>query len=128
MKIAVVIRNWNGVQHLQHYLPRVVATTADADIVVADNGSNDGSVEWLHSEMPSVRRLLLGQNFGFAEGYNRAIAQVDADYIVLLNSDVEVTQGWLSTMLAYLDTHPEDQRALCLHRKYVKELKDLKLL
>ena len=74
MKCAVVILNWNGLQHLQHYLPRVVATTHDADIVVADNGSTDGSVEWLRGENPQVRLVLLDKNYGFAGGYNRALA------------------------------------------------------
>lgn len=110
MRVAVVILNWNGVQHLQHYLPRVVATTADADIVVADNGSNDGSVEWLQSEMPSVRRLLLGQNFGFAEGYNRALEMLQSeeyDVYVLLNSDVETTSGWLTPLIERLEQNED---------------------
>ena len=103
MKTAVVILNWNGLQHLQHYLPSVVKTTPDADIVVADNGSTDGSVEWLKTEMPSVGLVLLDKNYGFAEGYNRALAKLSGyDVFVLLNSDIEPTEGWLSPLLEQL--------------------------
>ena len=111
MKCSVVILNWNGENTLRQFLPSVLQNTqqADVEIIVADNGSTDNSLEYLR-EQP-VRVIALDQNYGFAEGYNRAIAQVDSDYIVLLNSDVEVTQGWLSTMLAYLDTHPDTMAA-----------------
>ena len=103
MKTAVVILNWNGLQHLQHYLPSVVKTTPDADIVVADNGSTDGSVGWLKAEMPSVGLVLLDKNYGFAEGYNRALAQLSGyDAFVLLNSDIEPTEGWLAPLLEQL--------------------------
>ena len=103
MKTAVVILNWNGLQHLQHYLPSVVATTSDADIVVADNGSTDGSVEWLKAEMPGVQLVLLDENYGFAEGYNRALARLSGyDIFVLLNSDIEPTEGWLQPLLEQL--------------------------
>ncbi len=108
MKTAVVILNWNGLRHLQHYLPRVVETTHGADIVVADNGSTDGSVEWLKAEMPSVRLVLLDKNYGFAEGYNRALAQLEGyDVFVLLNSDIEPTEGWLSPLLAQLEQNED---------------------
>ena len=85
-------------------LPSVVRTTPDADIVVADNGSTDGSVEWLKAEMPSIKLVLLDKNYGFAEGYNRALAQLSGyDVFVLLNSDIEPTEGWLSPLLAQLE-------------------------
>lgn len=104
MRTAVVILNWNGLQHLQHYLPRVVATSCGADIVVADNGSTDDSVAWLRSEMPSVQVVELDRNYGFAEGYNRALAQLtEYDIFVLLNSDVEPVDGWLTPLIARLD-------------------------
>uniref|UniRef100_UPI004055DCB1 glycosyltransferase family 2 protein n=1 Tax=Alistipes sp. TaxID=1872444 RepID=UPI004055DCB1 len=103
MKTAVVILNWNGLQHLQHYLPRVVKATRDADIVVADNGSTDGSVEWLREAMPTVQLVLLDKNYGFAEGYNRALKQLQGyDIFVLLNSDIEPADGWLQPLLAQL--------------------------
>ena len=108
-KIAVVILNWNGCEMLRSFLPSVVACSeADGAVVyVADNGSTDQSVEMLQQEFPSVRCLVLDQNYGFAEGYNRALKLVDAEYVVLLNSDVEVTEHWLRPMADYLDAHPE---------------------
>ena len=108
MKTAVVILNWNGLQHLQHYLPSVVETTPDADIVVADNGSTDGSVEWLKAEMPNLGLVLLDKNYGFAEGYNRALAQLSGyDVFVLLNSDIEPTEGWLTPLLEQLEQNAD---------------------
>ena len=108
MRCAVVILNWNGLQHLQHYLPSVVATTPDADVVVADNGSTDGSIEWLKAEMPEVQLVLLDRNYGFAGGYNRALAELpDYDTFVLLNSDIEPTEGWLSPLLDVLATNDD---------------------
>ena len=94
---------------LHTYLPSVVANSAlsDCEIIVADNGSTDNSLEVMAKEFPAVRTIVLDRNYGFAEGYNLAIAQVDSSYVVLLNSDVEVTEGWLSPLLAYLDTHPD---------------------
>ena len=92
---------------LQRFMPSVLACTPEAQVVVADNGSSDGSLAWLEREYPQVRRLALDRNYGFAEGYNQALAQVDAEYYVLLNNDVEVTEGWLGTLLSYMDLHPE---------------------
>ena len=104
---SVIILNWNGEAMLRRYLPSVVEYTQGdgIEIVVADNGSTDGSVAFLQTQ--PVRVVKLEENFGFAEGYNRAIAQVDAEYVVLLNSDVEVTEGWLDTLLTYARTHVE---------------------
>ena len=108
MKTAVVILNWNGVQHLQHYLPRVVTTTAGADIVVVDNGSTDGSVAWLREAMPTIRLVLLDRNYGFAEGYNRALQQLEGyDTFVLLNSDIEPAEGWLEPLVAQLEQNED---------------------
>ena len=107
MTCSVIILNWNGEAMLRRFLPNVITNTqrADVEIVVADNGSTDGSLAYLRTE--PVRVIELGENFGFAEGYNRAIAQVDSDYVVLLNSDVEVTPCWLDTLLKYARTHEE---------------------
>ena len=107
MTCSVIILNWNGEAMLRRFLPNVITNTqrADVEIVVVDNGSTDGSLAYLRTE--PVRVIELGENFGFAEGYNRAIAQVDSDYIVLLNSDVEVMPCWLDTLLEYARTHEE---------------------
>ena len=105
-KVAVVILNYNGVGHLQKFLPGVVKHT-DAEVIVADNGSTDGSVEWLSAEMPQLRVIRMAENYGFAEGYNRALRQVEADIYVLLNSDVETPAGWLQPMIRYMQAHDE---------------------
>lgn len=108
MKTAVVILNWNTQGYLREFLPGLVASCpADAEVIVADNGSTDGSLEFLASEYPGVRTIPLGENFGFTGGYNRALAQVEAEYFVLINSDIEVAPGWLEPLVAYMDTHPE---------------------
>jgi len=106
-RVAVVILNWNGVDMLRRYLPGVVQNSPEAEVVVADNGSTDDSMAWLEREMPEVRRIQLDKNYGFAEGYNKGLEPIEAEYYVLLNSDVEVTEGWLQPMLSYLDEHPE---------------------
>lgn len=108
-KVAVVILNWNGSGMLRRFLPGVVSfSQADGGVVwVADNGSTDDSVEWVCSEFPTVHVLRLDRNYGFAEGYNRALAQVGAEYVVLLNSDVEVTEHWLLPLLTYMENHPD---------------------
>lgn len=105
LKCSVVILNWNGEQTLRQFLPSVLAHTQleGVEVVVADNGSTDGSLTFLQTQ--PVRIINLNQNYGFAEGYNRAIEQVDAEYTVLLNSDVEVTPQWLDRMLDYMDAH-----------------------
>lgn len=109
MKVSVVILNWNGCEMLRSFLPSVIhySTGEGVEICVADNGSTDNSVAMLRAEFPTVRLLLLDSNRGFAEGYNRALEQVEATYVVLLNSDVEVTPHWLDPLIAYLDDHPE---------------------
>ena len=103
IKTAIVILNWNGRQHLEQFLPSVVEhTPASAQIIVADNGSTDDSVAFLREHYSSIDIISLPKNYGFAEGYNRALEQVDSDYFVLLNSDVEVTAGWLEPLVATL--------------------------
>lgn len=107
-KVSVVILNWNGRDMLRSFLPSVVRHSAGEgiEVCVADNGSTDDSVEMLRREFPSVRTIVLDKNHGFADGYNLALQQVEAEYVVLLNSDVEVTEGWLQPQIAYLDAHP----------------------
>lgn len=109
MSCAVVILNWNGCEMLQRFLPSVVkySGTEEGVIYVADNGSTDDSVAMLRREFPTVKLILLPENYGFAEGYNRALAQVEEPLVVLLNSDVEVTPHWLAPLWDYMATHPE---------------------
>lgn len=100
---AVVILNWNGRQHLEQFLPSVVEhTPASVRIVVADNGSTDDSVAFLGERYPSIDIIALDRNYGFAEGYNRALAEIDEEYAILLNSDVEVSAGWVEPLIATL--------------------------
>jgi hypothetical protein len=108
-KVAVVILNWNGSEMLRKFLPSVISYSAlsGVDVYVADNGSTDNSLAVLNEEFPSVKQVVLKENNGFADGYNKALAQIEAEYYVLLNSDVEVTEHWLEPMITYLDAHPE---------------------
>ena len=104
-EVSIVILNWNGRQHLEHFLPALVLHTTHpaTEIVVADNGSEDDSLEFLKKEYPHIRIIELELNHGFSGGYNRAMEQVDARYILLLNSDIEVTEGWLEPMLELME-------------------------
>lgn len=106
-KIAVVILNWNGRDMMRRFLPSVTEHSADEGLViVADNGSTDGSLDMLSREFPSVVQLPLPKNYGFAEGYNRALAQIEAPYYLLLNSDVEVSPHWLRPLLDFMEPSP----------------------
>lgn len=105
MKTAVIILNWNGSKMLEKFLPSVTRyTTGDNEVIIADNGSTDNSIEFLKRHYPSLRIIQLDKNYGFAEGYNRAIAQVVADYYVLLNDDVEVTENWIEPVLQLMES------------------------
>ncbi|MDE6377685.1 MAG: glycosyltransferase family 2 protein [Duncaniella sp.] len=110
-KVAVIILNWNGIALMRQYLPSVIEHTPAtvARVIVADNGSTDGSVEWLRAEHPEVEVLPLGQNYGFAEGYNRAIRAFAPRfrYSVLLNSDVRVADDWVTPLLTFMECHPD---------------------
>lgn len=109
IKTSVVILNWNGAKLLEQFLPTVLmhTQTEDCEVVVADNNSSDNSVELMKQYFPEVKLILLDKNYGFAEGYNRALQQVDSKYIVLLNSDVETTPNWLNPMIEHLERFPE---------------------
>ncbi|NEW82892.1 MAG: glycosyltransferase family 2 protein [Mariniphaga sp.] len=108
MRLSIVILNWNGCHHLRRFLPSVLKySNYDwAEIVVADNYSSDESREVVEKEFPNVKYLQLDRNYGFAEGYNRALKNNEAEYILLLNSDVEVTGNWLEPMLKIMDSNP----------------------
>ncbi len=104
-RIAVVILNYNGKRFLERFLPGVISRSAHmAEIVVADNASTDGSVRFMQEHFPQIRLILNDRNGGFAAGYNEALAQVDTEYYVLLNSDIEVGEGWLEPLLEMMDT------------------------
>ena len=120
MKVSVIILNWNGRALMEEFLPSVIAHTPSdmADIIVADNGSTDSSVNMLKEKFPSVRLILLDKNYGFAEGYNLAINQIDSTYIVLLNSDVEVTAGWIDAPLQALE---DDDRLASVQPKILAQ-------
>ena len=108
-KVAVVILNYNGKKFLEEFLPNVIENTdgALADIVVADNASTDGSVEFMRERFPEIRLIENGINGGFATGYNMALRQIDAEYYVLLNSDIEVTPRWVEPVIELMDADPQ---------------------
>lgn len=109
MKTAIVILNYNGQHFLEKFLPSVVGYSKlpDTEVYIADNASTDNSVFYLKQNYPEINLLILTENFGFAGGYNKALQDVDADYYVLLNSDVEVTEQWIEPIINFMDTHPE---------------------
>lgn len=115
-KVAIVILNWNGEKFLKKYLPALVANTphsfgnegsSSVSIVVADNCSSDNSISWLQENHPQIRTIVLDKNYGFTGGYNRALAQVEAEYFILLNSDILVPDNWLQPLISFMDTHPQ---------------------
>lgn len=106
-RIAIVILNWNGKKYLEKFLPLLLQfQTNDAEIVVADNASNDGSVEFLKSFYPGIRIIIHPGNEGFARGYNLALEQIDSEYYILLNSDIEVTENWIRPVIDLMDSDP----------------------
>lgn len=106
-KIAVVILNWNGAKLLEQFLPSVVAFSDEAKIYVADNASTDTSLEVIKSKFPSVTIIQNDDNYGFAKGYNVTLQNIEEEYLCLLNSDVEVTQNWLTPILSLFENNPE---------------------
>ena len=104
-KIAIVILNWNGKKYLEKFLPSVVkhSHSDETKIYVADNGSTDDSVAFVKNTFPQIELILLGQNYGFTGGYNKALQEIDAKYFVLLNSDAEVTENWINPLISLMD-------------------------
>ena len=109
MKTAVVILNWNTKDFLEKFLPPLIESTEglDADVIVADSASTDASMEMMSEKFPKIRQIRLEKNYGFTGGYNRSLALVEAEYYVLINSDIEVPKNWLSPLVEWMDTHPE---------------------
>ncbi len=109
MKVSVVILNWNTVGYLEKFIPGILHSLEglDAELVVADSASTDGSLDMIATSFPEVRRIPLSENYGFTGGYNRALKEIDAEYYVLLNSDIEVTEGWLKPLLDVMDNNPD---------------------
>src|SRR5687768_14152057 len=107
MKVAVVILNWNGRNFLRTFLPSVIRHSEGAEVIVADNASTDDSRDVLQKEFPEVKLIVNDKNYGFAGGYNKALKRIDAEFYILLNSDVEVTAGWISPVIAMMEKDPE---------------------
>ena len=105
IKIAIVILNWNGKKHLEKFLPSVIKHSKSDQIklYVADNGSSDDSVHFIQNSFPEIELVLLDKNYGFAGGYNKALAKIQAEYYVILNSDVEVTENWVFPIIDKMD-------------------------
>ena len=103
--VSVVILNYNGKNYLEQFLPDVVRYSPDAEIVVADNGSTDGSVDYLQNNFSDVKLICFEKNYGFAEGYNLALKNLSSEYFVLLNSDVQVTENWLKTLVDFMENN-----------------------
>ncbi len=106
--LSVIILNWNGEKLLRKFLPSVIANTQgpEVEVIVADNGSSDDSLKVMCEEFPNVKILAFDENLGFSGGYNRAISEVDSEFVVLLNSDVETPPGWWQPLLAFMNSHP----------------------
>jgi hypothetical protein len=106
VKVAVVILNWNGREYLERFLPSVLQHSGTAEVIVADNASTDESVEFLQKQFPQVRLIVNESNGGFSKGYNDALKQIEADYYVLLNSDIEVTANWIDPVITMMESDP----------------------
>jgi len=123
MTTAVVILNWNGKEMLERFLPSVTAcTTGDAEVIIADNGSTDDSLAFVRRHYPQLRIIELDRNYGFAGGYNRALQQVEAEYYVLLNDDVEVTPGWIDPVISHMRRNPST--AVCQPKLLMYDRRD----
>ncbi|GCD79778.1 glycosyltransferase family 2 protein [Schleiferia thermophila] len=106
MEVAVAVLAYNNLNHLMRYLPDLISCSQNARVVVIDNGSTDGSVEWIREHCPAVDVIELGNNFGFADGYNRGLKQIKSDVYLLINSDVRVNKGWLEPLTNWLEKEP----------------------
>ncbi len=107
-KVAVVILNWNGENFLRKFLPNIVSNTVTlgVNVIIADNGSTDESISFLENSFSALRIIKLDQNYGYAAGYSLALKQIESEYYVLLNSDIDVPQGWLNPLVQFMDANP----------------------
>ena len=103
-QVAVVILNYNGREHLKSYLPSVVRYSTPHEIIVADNASTDDSIHFLKENYPDIRLIELKENTGYTGGYNRALEQIESDYAILLNSDIEVTDNWINPIINQMES------------------------
>lgn len=110
-KVAVVILNWNGKELLKKYLQSVVDNSHQAEVVVVDNNSTDDSIKFLQDNYPTVRLIILDKNYGFTGGYNKGLKEIDSDYYVLLNSDVQVTNNWIEPIISLMES--DEKIAIC---------------
>lgn len=124
--IAIVILNWNGKHHLEQFLPSVVknsyAKNFSVQVVIADNGSTDGSVEWIKTNYSALQIIVLDKNYGFTGGYNKSLAQIKTDFYLLLNSDIEVTTDWLEPLLTFMEENPNAAGCMPKIRSYQNKL------
>ena len=118
-KVAVVILNWNGKEILKTFLPSVIKYSKEAELIIVDNGSTDNSIDFLKQEYPQIRIIDNKKNYGFAEGYNKALKEIEADYYVLLNSDVEVTPSWITPIIELMEN---DTQIACCQPKLLSYL------
>lgn len=119
-KASIVILNWNGVKYLEQFLPIVIENSdiSNIEIVLADNASTDNSVEFVRSNFPKIRIIQLEKNFGFALGYNKSLKQLDSEYYIILNSDVEVTKNWILPVLDFMDANTDVSACMPKLRSY----------
>ncbi len=108
-KVAIVILNWNGQKFLEQFMPSVDENSKGENytVYVADNGSTDNSIQFLKEKYPNVKLIIFDKNYGFTGGYNKALEQINAEYFILLNSDIEVTPNWITPIISFMDKNPE---------------------
>jgi GT2 family glycosyltransferase len=123
MKIAVVILNWNGRKLLEQFLPSITRYSKEAILYVIDNASTDDSISFLQTVYPGIKIIQLDKNYGYAGGYNRGLAQIDADVYALVNSDLQVTENWLQPIIDEFETHKET----AIIQPKIKDYKDKKM-
>jgi len=123
--VSIVILNWNGRDLLRRFLPVLISNTSlpGVELIVADNGSDDGSVDLVEEEFPGIRLIRMDKNYGFSEGYNRALEQVESKYFLLLNSDIEVTPGWLEPLIDFMEMN--EHAAVCTPK--IRDLRNREL-